>query len=152
MKMEATSVLSLTLRIKVQTRRLQTESANRCVWLCVPCLSRIPVQRPGARRGGGPRPRSAAAAPGAGGRQLLLPAPLRPAHVHHSHALQQEDGNQRQGQRDGGGQGGLPVSIHLLLLQIFDQLFGFLMFASRQALHAWNICCGCINNFRDLKG
>lgn len=72
-----------------------------CVSACVfRCLSRIPVQRPGAGGGGGPGPGSAAAAPRAGGRQLLLPASLRPADVHHAHALQQEDSHQWQGQRD----------------------------------------------------
>lgn len=79
------------------------------------CLSRIPVQRPGAGDGGGPRPGSTAAAPCAGGCQLLLPASLRPADVHHAHALQQENSHQRQGQRNRGGQGRLPVSLFLFI-------------------------------------
>lgn len=94
--------------------------------LCVfPCLSRIPVQRPGAWGGGGPWPGSAAAAPRAGGCQLLLPASLWPAHVHHAHTVQQENDHQRQGQGNGGGQGRLPVSLFnifsaiLLCLQVF---------------------------------
>lgn len=80
----------------------------------LPCLSRIPVQRPWPGDGGGPGPGSAAAAPRGGGCQLLLPASLRPADVHHAHALQQENSHQRQGQRHGGGQGCLPVSVSAL--------------------------------------
>lgn len=87
----------------------------------LPCLSRIPVQRPWAGDGGGPGPGSAAAAPRGGGRQLLLPASLRPADVHHAHALQQEDSHERQGQRHGGGQGRLPVS--LAALQRYRSVF-----------------------------
>lgn len=91
-----------------------------CVRVCVfHCLSRIPVQRPGAGGGGGPRPGSAAAAPRAGGRQLLLPASLRPADVHHTHAVQQENGHQRQGQRNRGGQSRLPVSSSVFILSFF---------------------------------
>ena len=78
------------------------------------CLSRIPVQRHGAGDGGGPGPGSAAAAPRAGGRELLLPASLRPADVHHAHAVQQENCHQRQGQRNRRGQGRLPVSLFTL--------------------------------------
>lgn len=88
-----------------------------CVSACVlHCLSRIPVQRPGAGGGGGPGPGSAAAAPRAGGHQLLLPASLRPADVHYAHAVQQENSHKRQGQRNGGGQGCLPVSAPLFIL------------------------------------
>lgn len=79
----------------------------------LPCLSRIPVQRPWAGDGGGPGPGSAAAAARGGGCQLLLPASLWPADVHHAHALQQENNYQWQGQRHGGGQGCLPVSVLL---------------------------------------
>lgn len=85
-------------------------------------LSRIPVQRPGLRRCGWAGPGRPAAAPGAGGRQLLLPAPLRPADVHHALAVQQEDRHQQQGQGDGGGQGRLPVSILCYYLLIFSGL------------------------------
>lgn len=74
------------------------------------CLSRIPVQRHGAGDGGGPWPGSAAAASRAGGRQLLLPASLRPADVHHTHTVQQENSHQRQGKRDRRGQGRVLVS------------------------------------------
>lgn len=93
--------------------KLLTVSSSSCVsCVCVffYCLSRIPVQRPGAGGGGGSRPGSSAAAPRAGGCQLLLPASLRPADVHHAYAVQQENSHQRQGQRNGGGQSRLPVS------------------------------------------
>lgn len=101
------------------TFRLLTSLYLLCV-LCgvFHCLSRNPVQRPGARCGGGPGSGGAAVAPRVGGRQLLLPASLRPAYVHHTHALQQENSHQWQGQRNGRGQGCLPVSIYgVLLLQ-----------------------------------
>lgn len=83
-----------------------------CCVVCFHCLSRIPVQRPGAQCGGGPRSGGAAVAPRVGGCQLLFPASLRPADVHHAHALQQENSHQWQGQRNGGGQGCIPVSIY----------------------------------------
>lgn len=85
------------------------------------CLSRIPVQRPGAGGGGGSRPGSSAAAPRAGGRQLLLPASLWPADVHHAYTVQQENSHQRQGQRNGGGQSRLPVSPLFLYCSFFVQ-------------------------------
>lgn len=110
-------------------RVLENKSANQiansgfilavCVSACVfHCLSRIPVQRSGAGGGSGPRPGSAAAAPRAGGRQLLLPASLRPAHVHHAHPVQQKNSHQRQGQRNRGGEGRLSVSIPFSFLCI----------------------------------
>lgn len=126
-----------------------------CVSACVfHCLSRIPVQRPGAGGGGGPGPGSAAAAPRAGGRQLLLPASLRPADVHHAHALQQENSHQWQRQRNRGGQGRLPVSRFI----IPSYCFVFRCFNSFKCLQLGCIsvcqspghsclqraCCGCI--------
>lgn len=117
----------------------------------LPCLSRIPVQRPGAGDGGRPGPGSAAAAPRGGGCQLLLPTSLRPADVYHTHALQQENGHQRQGQRHGGGQGCLPVSVFALqytplssVTEGFDLQSGCVSVC--QVIHACgeSICCGCI--------
>lgn len=95
-----------------------------CVSVCVfHCLSRIPVQRHGAGDGGGPGPGSAAAAPRASGRQLLLPASLRPADVHHAHTVQQENSHQRQGQRNRRGQSRLPVSFFIFFF--FPSDFNF---------------------------
>ena len=146
------------LRRRVWTKIANSVFSPLCpVCLCVfHCLSRIPVQRPGAGRGGGPRPGGAAAPPRAGGRQLLLPAPLRPADVHHAHALQQENSHQRQGQRNRGGQGRLPVSCSVYMFFLFRRSNSFnqrfsmrtvvSVFASHRVIHACrgSICCGCI--------
>lgn len=92
------------------------------------CLSIIPVQRPGAGDGGGPGPGSTAAASRTGGRQLLLSASLRPADVHHTHAVQQENSHQRQGQRNRGGQGCLPVSSYFIYCLFFFWTFNCFKF------------------------
>ncbi len=73
-------------------------------------LSRLPVQRPGPRHGGGARCGGSSSAAGAGGHQLLLSPSVWPAHVHHAQALQQENLHQRQEQRAGGGQSSVSVS------------------------------------------
>lgn len=78
------------------------------------CLSRFAVQRPRPGRSGWAGVSWPAAAARASGRQLLLPAPVWPAHVHHPQALQQKDSHKRQEQRARGGQSCLPVSyLHL---------------------------------------
>lgn len=79
--------------------------------VCVSCLSRFAVQRPRPGRSGWAGVFWPAAAARASGRQLLLPAPVWPAHVHHPQALQQKDSHKRQEQRARGGQSCLPVSI-----------------------------------------
>ncbi len=86
-------------------------SVERLLSVCLLSgLSRLSVQRPGPRRGGGARCSGSSSAAGAGGHQLLLPPSVRPAHVHHAQALQQENLYQRQEQRAGGGQSSVSVS------------------------------------------
>lgn len=113
------------------------------------CLSRIPVQRPGAGGGGGPRPGSTAAVPRAGGRQLLLPASLRPADVYHAFAVQQENSHQRQGQRNRRGQGCLPVSVFFSYILSFTgtlthSVKGFDFYGVIHTCKG-SICCWCIS-------
>lgn len=79
--------------------------------LCDSCLSRLPVQQPRFGCSSGTGHGRLAAAAGAGGHQLLLPAAVWPAYVHHPQAVQQEDGHQWQEQRDGGRESCLSVSV-----------------------------------------
>ncbi len=89
----------------------RADGSERLLSVCLLSgLSRLPVQRPGPRRGGGARCSGSSSAAGAGGHQLLLPPSVRPAHVHHAQALQQENLYQRQEQRAGGGQSSVSVS------------------------------------------
>ncbi len=100
-----------------------------CCWgaslmvMCASCLSRFAVQRPRPGRSGWAGVSWPAAAARASGRQLLLPAPVRPAYVHHPQALQQKDSYKRQKQRARGGQSCLPVSIpSASVMHVFNML------------------------------
>lgn len=106
-----------------------------CCWgpslivMCASCLSRFAVQRPRPGHSGWAGVSWHAAAARASGRQLLLPAPVRPAHVHHPQDLQQKDSYKRQKQRARGGQSCLPVSItsasdmHLFNIRFYPKRF-----------------------------
>ena len=94
---------------------------------CTLSPSRVPVKQPGAGRGGGPGSGRPPALPADAGRQLLLPAALRTAHVRHALALQQEELYQS-GQGDGGGRGRVPVSTPSAAPVRFEVCFVFVCF------------------------
>lgn len=105
----------------VSKSKVSTADLLRHLTLLCLCVSRIPLQRSGPRGCGGPWPRSTSPAACPGGRQLLLPAALRPADVHHAHTVQQNDSHRWQRQRNGGGQGRLPVSVFFVSQRVATQ-------------------------------